>query len=92
MRYLGASFFTYRLNFNLCSKDSYPYTDKEYIEFREERNFKWLNPLLDRPDPTSEWQVEFPLDFTWIASFILLKIFKFKGLVEIGGARHAKVP
>lgn len=64
MRYLGAPFFTYRLNFNLCSKDSYPYTDKEYIDFREERNFKSPKPLLDRPDPTSEWQVEFPLDLT----------------------------
>lgn len=47
---------------------------------------------MDRPDPTSEWQVEFPLDLTWIASSILLKILKFQGLVETGGVRHAKVP
>jgi len=40
MRYLGAPFFTYRLKFNLCSKDSYLYTDKEYIDFREEKIFK----------------------------------------------------
>lgn len=33
MHYLGVPFSTSRLNFNLCSKDSDPYTNKEQMDF-----------------------------------------------------------
>jgi hypothetical protein len=34
MCYLGAPFFMFRLNFNRCSKDNHPYTNKEYMNFQ----------------------------------------------------------
>jgi hypothetical protein len=33
MSYLGVPFSTSRLNFNLCSKGSHPYTNKEQMDF-----------------------------------------------------------
>jgi len=55
MHYLGVPFSTFKLNFNLCSKDNHPYTDKEYMDFREGRSLKWLVPL--GPPKSHEWMV-----------------------------------
>jgi hypothetical protein len=37
-------FSTSKLNFNLCSKDSHPYTDNEYMDFQEGRSLRRLVP------------------------------------------------
>ena len=48
---LGASFFPLRLNLNLRSRDSCPYTDKGCMDSREEKS---QGGPLDCPDPTKE--------------------------------------
>jgi len=93
MHYLGAPFSTSRLKFKPVLER---YIDKEYMDFRKGRNLGWLAPL-DRPDPMSEWWVEFPLDLTWIAApFIFLKqkwsfkayVMLVHGLIHDGQLRH----
>jgi hypothetical protein len=84
MRYLCAPFSTSRLNFNLCSKDSHPYTDKEYMDFREGRSFIWL--ILR----SHEW-ISIRSHMNCCPIHFPANKMKFQNLVETGGVRHAKV-